>query len=138
MPIFVTFPSGSLFNLFSIGGVKAVETGLLTLGVGTGAEPPILDYFPCPSEVAVAWRNALTSAIEAHSHRPNRPFKQIDWLDVAAGADLQWATSQGCDDGSGGGGGRGPGAPSAAAAAAPTSPSSAPARRHAGPAKQED
>jgi hypothetical protein len=91
MPTFITSPSGQLFNVFSIGSVKALESGFLLLGIGTGSEPPVLDYVPCPLDVSKAWRDVLAAALEAHSHRPNRPMRPIDWLAVAASVDREWA-----------------------------------------------
>lgn len=93
MPTFITSPSGQLFNVFSIGSVKALDSGFLLLGIGTGSEPPILDYIPCPLDVSKAWRDVLAAALEAHSHRPNRPMRPIDWLAVAASADHDWAVA---------------------------------------------
>ncbi len=91
MPTFITSPSGHLYNVFGIGGAKALDSGFLLLGIGTGSERPILDYIPCPPKVSVAWRDALAVALEAHSHRPNRPMRPIDWLAVAASVDREWA-----------------------------------------------
>jgi hypothetical protein len=79
--------------------VKALESGFLVTGIGTGAEPPILEYLPCPPEVARVWRDALAEVLELHSHRPNRPVKRIDWLGLAASVDREWALEQGWSEG---------------------------------------
>jgi len=85
-PAFLRSPSGCTFNIFRIGGVKAVETGLVILGT---SPDELLDYVEAPARVAVAWRNAMVHVLE--THRPHRPLQQVDWGGIAAEVDLDWA-----------------------------------------------
>lgn len=89
-PAFLRSPSGCSFNIFRIGGVKAVETGLIILGT---SPDELLDYVETSARVAVAWRDAMADVLD--NHRPHRPLQQIDWGRLAAEADPAWAAENG-------------------------------------------
>jgi len=80
--------SGSAFSLYRIGGVKAIESGLLLLGNGADE---VLEYFECPAAVAVAWRDHVNAILV--NFRPGRRFAQIDWYGEAFAIDAAWATA---------------------------------------------
>lgn len=101
MSSFLIFPGGEAVNVERIGAVKAVEGGFLVLG---NAPDDYLSWCDVPTAVAVAWRDATARLLAGH--RPRRPVKQPDWIELAVSADPAWAATQGW-------------APAAPAAAAP-------------------
>jgi hypothetical protein len=92
-PAFLRSPSGCTFNIFRIGGVKAVETGLVILGT---SPDELLDYVESPPAVAVAWRDAAVHVLE--THRAHRPLQQVDWIGIAVEVDPTWAKTNGWTD----------------------------------------
>jgi hypothetical protein len=82
----LTTPGGDMFNLARFGGVKAVDDGFLILDAGSS---DLLVYVEAPTNVAMAWRDALTERLA--NHRRNRPVAQLNWLAIAAEVDPQWA-----------------------------------------------
>lgn len=93
---FINSPEGNVYSLSRIGGGKALDSGFVLLGTGTGNDR-VLEYIEAPTAVAVAWRNALSQALV--NARSDRPVQQIDWIGLAVGADAdwtkQWAETQG-------------------------------------------
>jgi hypothetical protein len=87
---FISTPAGDVYNVARIGGVKAVETGLLIFGNG---QDEILEYAEVPGGVAALWRDELVALLS--SHRPNRPVRQLDWLELGATVDPKWAGENG-------------------------------------------
>jgi len=85
---FLRTPSGDLYSLVRIGGVKAVESGFLLLGAGA---QELLEYYECPPTVAIAWRDRFQENYAMH--RPGRRFPAIDWYAEAVAADPDWAAS---------------------------------------------
>ena len=86
MQAFLKTPSGDIYAAYRIGGAKAFEGGFILFG--TGAEE-ILEYHELPTAVAIVWRDCVSDGLLAH--RPHRPFRQIDWGEMAWLADPVWA-----------------------------------------------
>jgi hypothetical protein len=87
---FLLTPAGDAYSMARIGGAKAVDTGLLILGNGPDE---LLEYYEAPGPVAALWRDELVALLGGY--RPHRPVRQLDWLALAAKADVAWAKENG-------------------------------------------
>ena len=83
-------PSGNIFRLDRIGGLKAIDAGLLLLG---RAETELLEFLKCPLAVAKAWQAALGDLLtdQRHGKTPATP----NWAALATKADPDWARQNG-------------------------------------------
>jgi hypothetical protein len=79
-----------MYNTGRFGGVKVVENAFLILDASSS---DLLVYFEAPTEVALAWRDALNNVLA--SQKRHRPVQQLDWLAIAANVDPTWAKEQG-------------------------------------------
>jgi hypothetical protein len=83
---FLSTPDGNVFTIQRIGGAKAVLNGFLLLGTGVDE---VLEYVDTPTEVALAWRNAIVQVLQ--HYRPGRTLPSLDWRMIAAEAHPSWA-----------------------------------------------
>jgi hypothetical protein len=89
MNFFIT-PKGDALGISKVGGVRAIETGLLILGSG---DDELLEFDECSFKVAVAWRDAMADMLT--NLRPGRKPPQPDWKALAIDADPAWARQKG-------------------------------------------
>lgn len=87
---FIRTPTNEALNEATIGSVRAYPKGLAIHGLGVDE---LLCYVPCPPELAVAWRDALSDLLT--SPRKGRSLPQIDWARIAISVSPQWAAEQG-------------------------------------------
>jgi hypothetical protein len=87
--LFIKTPDGNLLGMSRIGGIKAISRGLLVLGNG---QNEVLDFYACPPEVAIEWRNAMVELMRTTP--ANRSDCDIDWMALARAVAPDWVAKQ--------------------------------------------
>lgn len=87
--IFIKTPDGNLISNVRIGGFKAFTRGLVILGNG---QNEVIEFYPCPPEVAIEWRNAFIDVLRGEP--TNRPETDIDWMALARAVAPDWVAKQ--------------------------------------------